>query len=99
MENINSHDIHREKELYTEQKKALQDAIARAEDKMQQAYKVYTTLEDDASVDDATVERACAEYEQAYDLYHLFKDKCDAMDNIIHLLDRLQQEVEYLETC
>jgi flavin-binding protein dodecin len=99
MKNINSNDIHNEKELYTEQKKALQDAIARAEDKMQQAYKVYEMLENDASVDDETVENACAKYEQAYDLYYLFKSKCDAMDNIIHLLDRLQQEVEYLETC
>lgn len=99
MENINSRQIYREKELYTEQKKALQDAILRAEEKTQQAYKVYEKLENDASVDDATVERACAEYEQAYDLYHLYKDKCDTMDNIIRLLERLQNEVEYLETC
>lgn len=98
MERINSYQTYTEKALYIGQKKSLQETILQAEEKTMQALREYEAL-DNAKADEAIIDNAYAEYEQANELYRSLMNKRDAVDNIISLLDSLTDELEYLETC
>lgn len=98
MERINSYNTYTEKALYIEQKKSLEEAVLRAEEKTLQALREYEAL-DGVHADDATIDNAYARYEQAYELHRLYADKLETVSNIISLLDRLTDELENLETC
>lgn len=98
MERINSYQTYAEKALYIKQKESLYEAIIQAEEKARQALQEYEAL-DSANADKAIVDSAYAKSEQADSLYRLYINKHKAVDNIISLLDRLTDELEYLETC
>lgn len=100
MERINAYTTFREYMLYKDMLEKVNQAIIAAEEEEDKAYSAVKLIEskpfDEFTTEDDTVYTA---YEALVERTHDLREKYDAIEHIIDLLNSLTGELEYLEEC
>ena len=100
MERINAYTTFREYILYKDILKNVNQAIIAAEEEEDKAYSAVKLIEN-KPFDEFTAEddKAYDTYEALVERTHDLREKYDAIEHIIDLLNSLTGELEYLEEC
>ena len=100
MERINAYTTFREYMLYKDMLKKVNQAIIAAEEEENKAYDAVKLIEnkpfDEFTAEDDAVYGI---YEDLVERTHDLREKYDAIEHIIDLLNSLTGELEYLEEC
>lgn len=100
MERINAYTTFREYMLYKDMLKKVNQAIIAAEEEEDKAYSTVKLIEnkpfDEFTTEDDKIYDA---YEALVERTHNLREKYDAVEHIIDLLNSLTGELEYLEEC
>lgn len=100
MERIDAYTTYREYIAYKDMLKKVNQAIIAAEEEENTAYDAVKLIEnkpfDEFTAEDDAV---YASYENLVERTHDLREKYDAVEHIIDLLNSLTEELEYLEEC